>query len=104
MRGWSPLVTKLNKQMNMAVQISSSTTDYEPNDVLKCLICFELCEDPWQHEKCGRLFCRKCVEDYGREKPCPNCREKRPKYFEDNRSKLCGLYIVKTDTRQIQED
>ncbi len=58
----------------------------EPPDALKCLVCLEVAEEPWQHAKCGRLFCRKCVEDYGRSKPCPFCRVKKPQYFEDNKS------------------
>ena len=25
-----------------------------------------------QHEECGRLLCKECLEKYGRDKPCPN--------------------------------
>lgn len=59
----------------------------EPPDSLKCLICLDVAEEPWQHAKCGRLFCRKCIEDYGKTKLCPFCRNKKPQYFEDNKSK-----------------
>ena len=31
---------------------------HDPPDDLKCLICLEVAEEPWQHSKCGRLFCK----------------------------------------------
>ena len=34
----------------------------EPDDALKCLICLGVAEEPWQHGKCGRLFCEDCIE------------------------------------------
>ena len=58
----------------------------EPDDALKCLICLAVARDPWQHGKCGRLFCEKCLNEYGKDKPCPNCRTEEPVYFEDNKS------------------
>ena len=58
----------------------------EPDSALQCVICLDVAEDPRQHEKCGRLFCKECLEEYGRYKPCPNCRRERPQYFEDNKS------------------
>ena len=58
----------------------------EPDEGLKCLICLSVARDPWQHGKCGRLFCQKCIEKHGRNKPCPLCREDQPLYFEDNKS------------------
>ena len=60
----------------------------EPDDDLKCLICIEVARDPLQHEACGRLFCKECLERYGRQKPCPNCREQDSCYYVDSRSKL----------------
>ena len=63
----------------------------EPDDALKCLICLDVAEDPLQHTKCGRLYCRECIEKYGAGKPCPTCKSERPQYFEDNRSKLHQL-------------
>ena len=59
----------------------------EPDDSLKCLICMEVAEEPWQHDKCGRLFCDKCLDRHGKFKPCPNCRADQPQYFVDNRGK-----------------
>lgn len=58
----------------------------EPDEALMCLICMEVAKEPWQHAKCGRLFCKRCLESYGSSKPCPTCRAARPSYFEDNRS------------------
>ncbi len=60
----------------------------EPDNGLKCLICFEVAKDPLQHEACGKLFCKECLEKYGRQKPCPNCREQDSHYYTDKRSKL----------------
>ena len=60
----------------------------EPDDDLKCLICLDIAEEPWQHGECGRLFCEKCLSKLGRNKPCPNCRYARPQYFKDGRSKF----------------
>ena len=60
----------------------------EPDDALKCLISLEVAEEPWQHGKCGRLFCKACLDTYGKDKPCPNCKMERPQYFEDNKSEL----------------
>ena len=59
----------------------------EPDDALKCLICLEVAEDPLQHEECGKLFCKKCIEKHGKNKPCPNCRTSKSQYYVDNRSK-----------------
>ena len=59
----------------------------EPDSSLQCVVCLEIAEDPWQHSKCGRLLCKECLEKYGIDKPCPNCRREQPQYFEDNRSK-----------------
>ena len=58
----------------------------EPDDALKCLICLEVAEEPWQHGKCGRLFCEKCLEDHGKKKPCRACQD-TPEYFKDNRGR-----------------
>ena len=68
----------------------------EPDDALKCLICLAVAEDPWQHGKCGRLFCKECLDKHGYTKPCPNCRAEQPQYFEDNKSKY-STYIATTD-------
>ena len=59
----------------------------EPDDALKCLICLGVADNPWQHGKCGRLFCEDCIEKYGNHQPCPNCKMEQPQYFEDSRSK-----------------
>ena len=75
----------------MASNTPDSTSKYdfveEPGSALQCVICLDVAEDPRQHEKCGRLLCKECLEKYGRDKPCPNCRREQPQYFEDNRSK-----------------
>ncbi len=60
----------------------------EPQDALKCLICYAVSRDPWQHGSCGRLFCRSCLDKYVKSvKQCPYCREEDPQYFMDRKSK-----------------
>ena len=58
----------------------------EPDDELKCLICLDVARDPLQHEECGKLFCRECLEKHGKKKPCPNCKTKDSKYYQDKKS------------------
>ena len=58
----------------------------EPSDAHKCPICLEVAEEPWQHGDCGRLFCKACLDKYGKDKPCAHCRMKPPQYFKDNKS------------------
>lgn len=61
-----------------------------PADDLKCLKCGQVAVEPWQHGRCGKLFCKGCLHQHGIDNPCPECRtfELKPKYFEDNRSEL----------------
>ena len=66
----------------------------EPDDTLKCLVCLEVARDPWQHGKCGRLFCEQCLDQYGKGQPCPNCRMKKPMYLEDTKSKLSNTFSM----------
>ena len=66
----------------------------EPDDTLKCLICLEVSEDPRQHEKCGKLFCKKCLDEYGQDKPCLQCMTEKPLYFVDARGMYNHSYTV----------
>ena len=65
----------------------------EPADALKCLICHEVAGDPQQHDQCGRIYCKKCLDEYGRHKPCPFCRKNRPQYFKDSKSESLLLKL-----------
>ena len=58
----------------------------EADEALKCLICLEVADNPLQHEGCGKLFCKGCLEKLGRDKTCPNCRGEGH-FYVDNRSK-----------------
>ncbi len=60
----------------------------EPDDDLKCSVCNVVAREPLQHESCGKLFCKQCVEDYGRDKPCPNCQIEKALYYADKRGNL----------------
>ena len=68
----------------------------EPPESLKCVICLEVAKDPWQHNKCGRLFCDECLEEHGKGEDCPVCRRKikspESQYFKDVKSKYEALY------------
>ena len=57
----------------------------EPEDDLKCLICLGVARDPLQHEECGKMFCKCCIEEYGKDKPCPHCRDQQSSYYIDKR-------------------
>ena len=65
--------------------MNSLVVDYhfitEPEDDLNCLICVKVASNPWQHDGCGKLVCRKCIEQYGVDKPCPFCEDDNPRYF-----------------------
>ena len=76
----------------MASPSISNITDYkfitEPDDDLKCLICLSLARNPLQHEECGKLFCKECLEKFGKDKPCPNCKDMKSSYYVDKKSKF----------------
>ena len=77
----------------------------EPNDAFKCLICLEVAEEPWQHDKCGKLFCKECLDRHGTLKPCPNCRAEQPQYFLDTRGKYAShnhIYFGRKQSGLIQ--
>ena len=59
----------------------------EPDDALKCPICWAVARDPRQHEECGKLFCSECIKKYGTHKPCPNCKKTGAHFYKDNKSK-----------------
>jgi hypothetical protein len=76
-------------RVKMASKTSDGESKYnfieEPDGALRCVICLDVAEDPYQHvgDKCGRLLCKACLDKHG----CPSCRGKNPKYFEDHKSK-----------------
>ena len=76
--------------MAFAPEVETEFTylDGEPHDNLQCQICFDAARDPHQHI-CGKIFCSKCLDRHGRQKPCPNCRKdpRTDPYFPDVRSK-----------------
>ena len=80
----------------MAFNPSVSRCEYkfisEPDDELKCLICLEVARDPLQHEACGKLFCKDCLEKHGKDKPCPNCRKGQSHYYVDRRGILFAIF------------
>ena len=91
------LTTSLLLHTNQHAEFSmmdspSARTHYkfvtEPDDELKCLICLGVARDPLQHEECGKLFCKECLEKVGRDKPCPNCRDTKSNYYVDKKSKF----------------
>jgi hypothetical protein len=63
----------------------------EPQETLKCILCTEVADDPLQHSGCGTLMCRNCLDGYGKERPCPKCKQKS-EYYMDNKSKYGSVY------------
>lgn len=57
----------------------------QPDNDLKCVICLDVAREARQHEECGKLFCRECIEKNGK-RPCPNCRAQNPHYYKDLKS------------------
>jgi hypothetical protein len=53
---------------------------------LLCGMCSKISEDPYQHDRCGQLYCRECLEEYGRHLPCLHCGRPDPYYGMDTRS------------------
>ena len=86
----------------MTSPANASTVDYEykffsgPDDALICRTCLKVARDPRQHVEgdCGMLFCSECIENWGNDKPCPNCRMEHPNYVEDPKSKLLNSCII----------
>lgn len=75
----------------------------EPSEALRCIICFGVAKEPVQHEACGRLFCKSCVERLGGGQPCPYCRRKQPNYFSDSKSKV-NIIAIKQVKIQVWLD
>ena len=71
----------------MAASASYRTLEYyyvsEPDDDLLCPICLEVARDPLQHEACGKLFCKECIEEHGKDQPCPHCSTEGLKFYQD---------------------
>ena len=65
----------------------------EPDDDLKCVICLDVVQDPLQHEQCGKLFCKECIERLGKDKPCPHCRTQGSQYYPDHKSEYVCVEI-----------
>ena len=91
------VVKDQNHQINSLMMASKMSLNCkcltEPPSELRCQICFEVARDPLQHEVCGKLFCKECLEEYGRSKPCPSCMKESSHYCEDHERK-CMLSLV----------
>ena len=74
-----------------------------PSEGLKCAICSKVAKSPQQHGHCGKLFCRECLDRYGRHKPCKNCKATNPQYFVDNKSELCNYSALEVCNLAIQK-
>lgn len=57
----------------------------EVPDELKCLICSIVFPEPQQHEPCGKILCKQCLERNGVE-PCPGCMQEKPAFYLDKES------------------
>ena len=60
----------------------------------RCYLCSNVARTPYQHGKCGTLFCFQCLQEYGMfTMPCKQCKAPRPQYFEDNRSEYGSMAV-----------
>jgi hypothetical protein len=79
----------------MAFLSAGKLEDYsyvtEPDGDLKCVVCLGVAKDPLQHEECGKLICKQCMERHGKSKPCPHCRTQGSKFYQDQISKFTML-------------
>ena len=89
----------MQSERKMSSNNSDKNVDYqfitELDDEHKCVICLGLAKDPFQHEECGKLLCKECLEEYGRDKPCPHCRTDS-QYYKDNKSE-CFFSVLNKD-------
>ena len=69
----------------------------EPDDEFICVICLEVAREPFQHEECGKLLCKECLEEYGRDKPCPHCKT-GSQYYKDSKSECFSSALSKDFT------
>ena len=75
----------------MATNVEYKFLDEVSSAGFRCYLCSKVARSPYQHCKCGTLFCFECLQEYGMfNKPCKRCNETRPQYFEDNRSEYDG--------------
>ena len=86
-------------------QVGRRYSDYKfvrkPSKSLMCLICMDVAKEPMQHEACGKLVCRDCLESFGKDRPCPGCK-RMSEYYTDNKSKftICVTKGLFTHQRQ----
>lgn len=60
----------------------------------QCQLCLKQAVDPSLHNDCGKGFCEACLEEYGREKPCPSCKGENPEYSKDEKGAASFCMIV----------
>ena len=97
-------LTQLNNHRNSSTQSAPAPTRpnsggydcnfiEDPPDELVCQICTLVAQHPYQSTCCGRVYCKRCIEDLRRKQEeltgnrkfnCPNCR-RRANTFHDKR-------------------
>lgn len=70
----------------------------EPDPGLQCPICLDVAKDPLQHEECGKLFCKECMEKHGNDKPCPHCKTEGSMFYQDKKSKQLHTVLCNKQT------
>ena len=62
--------------------IIEDETYLKVKDLIKCVLCNKILKDPMKCNKCEKVFCKSCIENFPKkEKKCPKqC--KKPKYIE----------------------
>ena len=62
---------------------------------LKCPICLNIVEDPWETSCCGHLFCEKCKSNCS-DSHCPLCRNGK---FKFRKNLFAGVLLSQLDTK-----
>ena len=65
-------------------------------DLIKCPICFNYLNNPYECELCGGLFCEDCIQDWLKTKQkCPlRCSELKIKRADINSRKLLNVIVL----------
>jgi hypothetical protein len=70
-----------NRQIQQEViNLDSQKLSFES---LKCIVCFELPDSPFDCEQCGTIICKSCFGQLN-ERKCPYCQKALPRRFKAN--------------------
>ena len=62
-------------------------------DSLNCILCLDVAKEAYQHEDCGKLFCKSCYRKINTSS-CPNCKGSEGEYLADKLSELPDIDVI----------